>query len=585
MLHFKLTVMKNRFIAYFLISIFFLSACDSYLEEDPKGLISDTYAKTEAGIESLILSLYQRSRTLPDRMMLFADTGTDVTTYGLKGLGWAYESSMYDDAILISNTVNSEYWKFLYQLLNISNTGVQYVQEASISSEKKKNFLDSEVHALRAFFLYLIVETWGPASHYADTPSQTVITEGYQPGIGTFYTRILKDLEIAAQSLDDPKSTKWGRMNVGVVKGFRMRALMSLAGYDDSVISETGYTKQKCYEESIALCNSLINDYNYKLLNNYASIFDVKNQINDEIIWSLQFTSDLVYNGMDIKGPDEKYTDDANYCHRYFVGWYNKSVTNPNQNIDGLWSHSRVYGREFRVIMPTYYYINCFNKYDKRREQTFQTAWCRIPGDWNNDPDYSDTLLIRTLDVVTPEFIESYKERGIIVDNISDIYDVNTGIPTVDGRSCMHTVTKFLDPSRDDAKREQGFKDAIILRLGEVYITLAEAYVQTNQLEKAAQIINELRKRALIEGHENELKVNASQMNMEFILEEGARELGCEMNRWYMLKRTGMLVDWVRRHNPDVTLIQDYHIYRPLPQDALYEVTNTNEFKQNQGYK
>ena len=30
-------------------------------------------------------------------------------------------------------------------------------------------------------------------------------------------------------------------------------------------------------------------------------------------------------------------------------------------------------------------------------------------------------------------------------------------------------------------------------------------------------------------------------MDIDFILEEGARELGCELNRWYMLKRSGKL--------------------------------------------
>ena len=354
---------------------------------------------------------------------------------------------------------------------------------------------------------------------------------------------------------------------------------MALAAYEDNIITEAGYTKQQCYEETIMLCNSLINDYNYKLLEDYASIFDVNNQINDEIIWSIQYTRDLVYNGMDGKKID------CNFLHRYFVGWCNKSVTNSNQNIDGLWSHSRVYGREFRVGMPTYYYISCFNKYDKRREETFQTAWCRIPDNWNNDPDYSDTLLIRTLDVVSSEFVQAYKNRGIIVDNLSDIYDTVTGIPTIDGRSCYHTITKFLDPSRDEAKREEGFKDVILLRMGEVYITLAEAYVRTNQVDKAVNTITDLRKRTLIPGHEEEMKVTASDMDIDFILEEGARELGCELNRWYMLKRSGKLVEWVKKHNPDISLIQDYHIYRPLPQDALYEVSNLDQFVQNKGYK
>jgi len=45
------------------------------------------------------------------------------------------------------------------------------------------------------------------------------------------------------------------------------------------------------------------------------------------------------------------------------------------------------------------------------------------------------------------------------------------------------------------------------------------------------------------------------------------------------------MVEWVKEHNPDITLIKDYHIYRPLPQDALYEVTNLDVFVQNKGYK
>lgn len=121
--------------------------------------------------------------------------------------------------------------------------------------------------------------------------------------------------------------------------------------------------------------------------------------------------------------------------------------------------------------------------------------------------------------------------------------------------------------------------------MGEVYITLAEAYVRTNQVDKAVNTITDLRKRTLIPGHEEEMKVTASDMDIDFILEEGARELGCELNRWYMLKRSGKLVEWVKKHNPDISLIQDYHIYRPLPQDALYEVSNLDQFVQNKGYK
>ena len=569
----------KKIIILILISIFMgFVSCDGFLEEDPKGLINDTYAKTEEGAESLVLSLYQRNRYLVERLIKFAECGNDLSTYATNGTGWPYEEAMiYNDPLLISNRWNSQYWKYLYSALNVANTGVKYVEEADISSSQKKEQLTSEVHAMRAFYLFMIVETWGPASHYTETPSQTVITEGFQPGIAKFYDRILKDIEIGNRSLGSPQNTKFGRMNTGVLKALKMRVLMSLAAYNDNIINQVGYTKQKCYEESITLCNSIISDYGYGLLDNYASVFDVKNQTNKEIIWSIQYTNDLVYNGMETN-------IDANHLHRYYVGWYNKSVKNTNVNIDGLWSHSRVYGREYRCNMPTYYYISCFNKYDKRRDQSFQTVWCRIPDNWNNEPILTDTLLIRPLEPVSAEYISYYNKKGVIVDEITDIYDTKTGIPSINGRSCFPTLTKFLDPSRDEAKREEGFKDVILIRLGEVYITLAEAYVRTNQLEKAAETITSLRKRALTVGHESALKVSASDLNMEFILAEGARELGCELNRWYMLKRSGMMVDWVKAKNPDIKLIKDYHIYRPLPQDALYEVMNLDVFKQNQGY-
>ena len=98
-------------------------------------------------------------------------------------------------------------------------------------------------------------------------------------------------------------------------------------------------------------------------------------------------------------------------------------------------------------------------------------------------------------------------------------------------------------------------------------------------------VINQLRKRAFIDGHESALKVTAADVDMDFILEEGARELGCELNRWYMLKRSGKMVEWVKEHNPDITLIKYYNLYRPLPQYDLYYVTNLDVFFKNNVYK
>ena len=106
-------------------------------------------------------------------------------------------------------------------------------------------------------------------------------------------------------------------------------------------------------------------------------------------------------------------------------------------------AHSVFYGREYRAVMPTYYFINVFNKYDKRRDATFISGYCRTD-DWNELPDFSDTLLIRALDVLPQEVKAAYESRGIICDDIADIYDTQTGavLSNSNVRSCANNVIK-----------------------------------------------------------------------------------------------------------------------------------------------
>lgn len=115
-----------------------ITSCD-FLDEEPKGLISQEYAKKEEGLESLILSVYQNNRYLVDRLVRFADAGTDLTTWATNGNGDRYQDNViYNDPLVISNTYNSSYWKYLYKGLNIANLGIAYLEQTSFSSETKK---------------------------------------------------------------------------------------------------------------------------------------------------------------------------------------------------------------------------------------------------------------------------------------------------------------------------------------------------------------------------------------------------------------------------------------------------------------
>ena len=135
--------------------------------------------------------------------------------------------------------------------------------------------------------------------------------------------------------------------------------------------------------------------------------------------------------------------------------------------------------------------------------------------------------------------------------------------------------------------RQYWMGDIPIIRLGEVYLIAAEAaIISNNDVNKAQQYINTLRKRAAVKSRENEMIVDASKVNLDFILAERARELAGEQTRWYDLKRAGKLTTaYLRGTNPEIlTFDPSKHSTRPIPQTFLDAIANPTEFGQNTGY-
>ena len=142
-------------------------------------------------------------------------------------------------------------------------------------------------------------------------------------------------------------------------------------------------------------------------------------------------------------------------------------------------------------------------------------------------------------------------------------------------------------------------KDIPLMRFAEAYLLRAEARFRQNNLEGAAEDINKLRDRAFKDiraekGDPTIGKVSASDINIDFILDERIRELVGEENRRFTLMRTGelanrvnmMMTKWAEKsENKRITgFNKDIHCLLPIPLTET-QLNKDAKLEQNPGYE
>ena len=120
------------------------------------------------------------------------------------------------------------------------------------------------------------------------------------------------------------------------------------------------------------------------------------------------------------------------------------------------------------------------------------------------------------------------------------------------------------------------------MRLAETYLLRAEAYMNAGDLASAASDINAVRERA------QATPVTASDVNIDLILDERARELYMEDFRINTLMRLNKLSEYLMKYNPKVIQAGyqlDDHINKlPVPNSEI-EANTEGGLIQNPGYE
>lgn len=530
-----------------------LSSCGNLLEEDPISLATaESHYTTESGIEDGLKASYTTLRSLygQEDGFFLTVTGTDIFTNGFGGIANNPHINNYSANFLGTSATVTAIWDALYKGVNQCNTVIARVATVPGLSEDKKLRIEGEARFLRALYYYHIVQQWGGV-HFSLEETQGVETEANRTPEEVFYNEgIIPDLQFAAQHLP-VQASEAGRISKAAAEALLARVQLTVGNWS----------------EAERLSAKVINDYAFQLVKPYGTLWDIDNENNSEFIWTVQFTEDPLLNGP------------GNSGHLYFIFDYtfNPAMVRDIEN-----------GRPFQRFLPTNYLFSLYNReIDARWEGSFKTVWyanrtAEINGHTVHPGDTAIHIVMYPVSdeekLAKPYWLIDYK--GNWIGNVSAFQEIGTN-----QRRNYPSLRKFLDPLRPSVNETAGRRDFPVIRLAEMYLIATEAAWRLNKNAEAAAYINVLRTRAAKPGKEAEMQVNPADINIDFILEERARELVGEKFRWYDLKRTGTLLERVKKYNLDAAPnIKEMHLVRPIPQTQIDRVSNPGVFMQNLGY-
>ena len=532
-------------------------SCEDVLKETGISNIGNDYINTGKGFEDAVKAAYSSLRNYygTQQGLTLTEYGTDLFATGADG---GYKGFHFYDAQL-QPTVDylAIIWDETYRGINTCNAVIERAPKVTGVTDAVKKQRIAEVKFLRAHYYFLLFQQFGGVDlRLTETLTPTKVTS--RASDADMYKAIITDLEAALPDLDTKiRAADYGRATKAAAEHLLARVYLTKG--NSSVKATDDYAKAESYAANV------IKNYGFKLLPDFASVFaQGAGEINDEVIFAVQYTSDPLTDGL------------GNNLHLLFGMQY---------DVQAGMVRDIVNGRPFKRLRPTKYCLETVfadRVNDSRYKKTFKDTWLsNNPGTFTNVFDNSKkSVTFKTGDttIFIPGFEMSLAERA------KRPYQVL--VPSLYNEALFPTLQKFLDPLRPDRTYEAGSRDFLCFRLADTYLMIAEAQLLQGKTKDATESVNMVRRRAAFVGKSTAMEITQAQMNMEMIFEERGRELVGEQIRWMDLKRWGNLVDRVQKNNPQAAPnVKAIHLVRPIPQTQIDRTEGgSSAFPQNPGY-
>jgi len=527
------------------------SGCSSYLDADTPSVVTDEFYHTKEGQQKLVVDLYVKFRSVfntgelqyygTDLYMAITENETERMFNG------------YDQTFNSTAPVVGGYWNNLYKIIQESNILLSRCTPEIAGADYEK--MNAQGTFFRTLAYYYLVETFGPVPFYTEEQTE-VRYEVSRTAEQEIYDFLIQDLDRVRGVLAFGNGTA-GEVNDAAVT-FLLGKLYLTRAY-----KPFGTTAD--FIQAAALFDSISAHGAYRLLPSYASVYDESNQNNSEVIWAIQY------------GADRNFQGSGNPQQALFG--FNVVALEPAM-FTRVQSDYSAMSRGYWVIPSVHEYFT-ESELDTRYDATFKRQF-NI-----NNPAHA---AYGSLGIYFPRWDdESGNDEGAVRyypyrnGDVYNWYPQSTALQALSTAiDRMPIIHKFRDTKMDWGSA--GTREDVIFRLSDVYLLAAEAYLGAGQVSEATARVNTLRERAAADQAAFEDHLKVSTVNLDDLLDERARELLGEHDRWFDLKRTGKLIERAKAKNIFVQKydnINENHLLRPIPQD---EINKTNGLEQNQGY-
>lgn len=494
------------------------------------------------------------------------------------------------DAFSSNSSGVQNHWQYLYELVHRANTVIRNVAGMPISQETIDR-VTGEARFLRAMAYFRMLNCWGGVPYYDETcdiNEEFAHLDAPRCTADELRGHILDDLTDAIRELPVSwDAADLGRATKGAAYALRGKVYLFNRQWDEAVADFEEIVYNKTY------------NYGYSLHTDYNDLFRLYNgRHSDEMIFSIQ----------SIDGNTAGYALDI-------VSYFG------NKSTMRLIAGNR--------IVPS---TTLVDMYENPDGSPFN--WDDVfPGFNAGDPqmrrrlmcvaiDQGSTEVTSTLDSDTTKVMDAYRLRDPrLCLNVITPYSHYLG--TDAGSSPMDKQFVLADPTKGGAPMEamafirnsEGWNSYFwrkwiptgnldgywgeytrtpyefpLIRLGDVLLMLAEAYNESGATDKAVIELNKVRERVGMPGLDSGaawLAVNGKEDMAERIRRERAFELAGEGQRYWDLKRWGLLEQSVKNATDifgDLMYTRTYqerHQLWPIP---LVEMERNLSLTQNPGW-